>query len=84
MQRFLAILQRGAVLFIECLVRFYQVAISPLLIGNCKFIPSCSEYFLQAVREWGVFRGSWLGLRRIARCRPFTMGGIDPVPRRTP
>jgi putative membrane protein insertion efficiency factor len=69
-------------LLVECLIRGYQVGISPLLIGSCKFVPSCSEYFIQAVHEWGVFRGSWLGIRRLLRCRPFTMGGIDPVPKR--
>ena len=76
------LIQRSAVFCVECLVHGYRVALSPLLIGHCKFVPSCSEYFLQAVREWGVLRGSWLGLKRLARCRPFGMGGIDPVPPR--
>jgi len=70
------------VLTIECLIRGYQVILSPLLVGTCKFVPSCSEYFIQAVQEWGVFRGSWLGIKRLARCHPFGMGGIDPVPKR--
>ncbi len=69
---------------LECLVRLYQVALSPLLVGHCKFIPSCSEYMAQAIREWGVIRGGWLGLRRLARCTPGGIGGIDPVPRRRP
>ena len=59
------------------LIRGYQFIISPLLIGNCKFIPSCSDYFLQAVREWGIVRGSWLGLRRIAGRAP---ASIAPKP----
>ena len=67
---------------LEMLVRGYQVILSPLLVGTCKFVPTCSEYFIQAVREWGALRGTWLGLRRLARCHPFGMGGIDPVPRR--
>jgi len=75
-------IQRWIVFLIECLVYGYRVILSPLLIGHCKFVPSCSEYFLQAVREWGVLRGSWLGLKRLIRCRPFSMGGIDPVPMR--
>jgi len=75
-------IQRSAVFLVECLVYGYRVTLSPLLIGHCKFVPSCSEYFIQAVREWGVLRGGWLGLRRLARCRPFSMGGIDPVPPR--
>jgi uncharacterized protein len=82
MRRLLHLPSRAATFLIECLVRGYQVAISPLLIGSCKFVPSCSEYFVEAVREWGVIRGSWLGVRRLLRCRPFTLGGIDPVPRR--
>jgi len=69
---------------VECLLRGYQAVLSPLLIGNCKFCPSCSEYCIQAVREWGVIRGGWLGLRRLLRCHPFSPGGIDPVPVRPP
>src|SRR5690349_13174466 len=66
----------------ECLVRGYQLALSPLLIGSCKFCPSCSEYCIQALREWGLWRGGWLAARRFLRCHPFSPGGIDPVPRR--
>lgn len=76
------ILRRLVLLAVRIVIRAYQFIISPWLIGNCKFVPSCSEYFLQAVHEWGVLKGSWLGLRRIGRCHPFGMGGIDPVPRR--
>ena len=78
----IAILRWLPAFALECLVRAYQVMISPLLIGGCKFVPSCSEYFIQAVREWGAIRGAYLGVRRLLRCRPFTMGGIDPVPKR--
>lgn len=77
-------LAKLAALLVEALVRFYQVALSPLLIGSCKFHPSCSEYFAQAVREWGVIRGSWLGVKRLARCTPLGMGGLDPVPKKRP
>lgn len=82
MQWFVRWVRRLAVFVLECLVRAYQVMLSPLLIGSCKFVPTCSDYFIQAVREWGPVKGSWLGVRRILRCRPFTMGGIDPVPLR--
>ncbi len=82
MQKALRILARAGALLVEALVRFYQVSLSPLLIGSCKFHPSCSEYFAQAVREWGVLRGGWLGLKRLARCHPFGPGGLDPVPKR--
>src|SRR4030042_1564651 len=75
-------IQRLVVFLIECLVYGYRVILSPLLIGHCKFVPSCSEYFLQAVREWGIMRGGWLGLKRGARGRPFSLGGINPVPPR--
>jgi putative membrane protein insertion efficiency factor len=64
------------------MVRAYQVAISPLLVGSCKFIPSCSQYYIMAVREHGPWYGSWLGMRRVLRCHPFSTGGYDPVPRR--
>lgn len=76
------LLARTAAFLVEALVRLYQVALRPLLIGGCKFHPTCSEYFIEAVREWGVFRGGWMGLKRIGRCLPFGMGGLDPVPRR--
>ncbi len=64
------------------LVRGYQVAVSPLLIGSCKYTPSCSEYFIQAVNSYGAVRGSWMGVRRILRCHPFARGGWDPLPPR--
>jgi len=68
------------VFIVELLIRGYQVILSPLLIGNCKFYPSCSEYFIEAVRQWGLLKGSRLGIKRLLRCHPFGIGGIDPVP----
>ena len=74
---------------IKLLIRFYQVFISPLihLIGGpnsgCRFDPTCSEYFLQAVQSYGAFRGSILGIKRILRCGPWGGYGHDPVPLRT-
>lgn len=62
------------------MIRFYQVAISPLLGGGCRFYPSCSHYTYEAVETRGVIRGVWLGIRRIGRCHPFNSGGYDPVP----
>jgi len=62
------------------LVRLYQAAISPYLGRNCRFIPSCSEYFIQAVRKHGPLRGSVLGVWRVLRCHPLGKGGYDPVP----
>ena len=61
-------------------IRGYQLTISPFLGSACRFEPSCSHYAMQAVERHGVFRGLWLGLRRIGRCHPFHAGGFDPVP----
>jgi uncharacterized protein len=59
-------------------VRFYQVAIGPLLPKVCRFHPSCSEYFIQAVEKHGAVRGAVKGIRRICRCHPWNRGGYDP------
>lgn len=64
------------------MIRTYQVLISPLLGPRCRFYPSCSEYTLQAIEEWGLTKGVYLGAKRICRCHPLNEGGIDPVPRR--
>jgi uncharacterized protein len=66
--------------FIRILIRAYQLGISPLLGARCRFYPSCSQYALEAVSTHGSLRGSWLALRRLARCHPFDAGGYDPVP----
>lgn len=65
------------------LIRFYRQEISPLRPPCCRFIPTCSEYTLEAVEKYGVFRGGWLALRRLARCHPFHRQKsveYDPVP----
>lgn len=62
------------------LIRFYRAAISPLLGANCRFIPTCSAYAMQAIEKYGAWKGGWLALRRILRCHPFCKGGYDPVP----
>ncbi|MBK9271449.1 MAG: membrane protein insertion efficiency factor YidD [Saprospiraceae bacterium] len=63
-------------------IRLYQILLSPLLGKNCRFNPTCSNYMLQAVKEWGLFYGSWLGLKRITRCHPWGGHGDDPVPKK--
>ena len=62
------------------LVRFYQLAVSPHLPGTCRFHPSCSSYALEALERYGIFKGLYLTLRRIFRCRPWGGSGYDPVP----
>ena len=64
---------------IIALVRLYQATLSPLIGRQCRFVPSCSEYFIQAVRKHGPCRGSLMGIWRIVRCNPFCRGGYDPV-----
>lgn len=63
-------------------VRFYQKFISPLLGPSCRYQPTCSQYMIEAVQEWGLFRGIWLGLKRIGRCHPWAGFGPDPVPKK--
>ena len=62
------------------LIRGYQVLLSPLFAGSCRFEPSCSRYAMTALEQHGLARGSWLALRRLARCHPFGGSGLDPVP----
>jgi uncharacterized protein len=59
-------------------VRLYQLLLSPLLGRHCRFTPTCSEYFIQAVKKYGAVRGAARGLLRICRCHPFHPGGYDP------
>jgi len=68
--------------FLIGLVRAYQLLLSPLLGPNCRFEPTCSGYSLQALRQHGALGGSYLTLRRLARCHPWCEGGCDPVPER--
>lgn len=61
-------------------IRGYQAMIRPWLVGACKFHPTCSEYAVEALHTHGPWRGAWLAVRRLARCHPFSPGGLDPVP----
>lgn len=61
-------------------VRAYQVALSPLFSGCCRFEPSCSNYMIEALEKHGAIKGSWLGIKRLLRCHPFGAHGYDPVP----
>ncbi len=64
------------------LIRFYQATISPLLGQRCRYLPTCSAYTIEAIEEWGWWKGAWLGIRRISRCHPWGGHGYDPVPKR--
>ncbi len=61
-------------------IRFYRRNISPLRKPCCRYVPTCSEYALEAIEKYGPWKGSWLALRRLLRCHPFHKGGYDPVP----
>ena len=61
-------------------IRFYQKFLSPLKSTKCPYIPSCSQYGLEAIEKYGALKGGLLAARRILRCNPFSKGGFDPVP----
>jgi len=63
-------------------IRVYQLTLSPLLGAHCRHTPSCSQYSIEAIQEWGVIKGTWLGAKRIARCHPWGTSGFDPVPKK--
>ncbi|MCI0478658.1 MAG: membrane protein insertion efficiency factor YidD [Anaerolineales bacterium] len=62
------------------LIRLYQRLLSPLLPPSCRFVPTCSQYGVEAITHFGMIKGGWLALTRILRCHPFNPGGYDPVP----
>ena len=79
-QRPSQLFSRGLAALLLALIGFYRQWISPLLGPRCRFSPSCSAYGLEAISRHGPWRGSWLTLRRLLRCHPFTACGCDPVP----
>jgi hypothetical protein len=66
--------------FLLALIRAYQYVLSPWVGGSCRYWPTCSEYAREAIVTHGAAYGSWLALRRLARCHPYGRGGVDPVP----
>ncbi|HEU0136931.1 MAG TPA: membrane protein insertion efficiency factor YidD [Flavobacterium sp.] len=62
------------------IIRFYQIVISPLTPATCRFEPTCSHYFVEAIKVHGLFRGGYLGIKRILSCHPWGRRGYDPVP----
>lgn len=65
------------------MVKIYKWVISPLLPPSCRYTPTCSSYMIEAIQVWGPFKGSYLGIKRIASCHPRGGFGYDPVPRPT-
>ena len=63
-------------------VRLYQALVSPFFPGSCRHEPTCSAYMVDAVKEWGAFKGMWLGLKRLSKCHPWGTFGSDPVPKK--
>ncbi len=65
------------------MIRLYQLLISPILGQNCRYLPTCSEYSIKALKEHGFFRGSILSVKRISKCHPWGSEGFDPVPKKS-
>jgi len=61
-------------------IKIYQILISPLFPSSCRFAPTCSQYSLEALRKYGLFKGGWLGIKRISKCHPWGGSGHDPLP----
>ncbi|WP_367774162.1 membrane protein insertion efficiency factor YidD [Flavobacterium sp. WC2421] len=64
------------------LVRLYQLVLSPLMPATCRFEPTCSAYMIEALQVHGLFRGGYLGIKRILSCHPWGKTGYDPVPKK--
>ena len=62
------------------IIKLYQIILSPFLGAHCRHLPSCSQYAIEAINEWGAFKGSFLSIKRITRCHPWGNHGYDPVP----
>jgi uncharacterized protein len=76
-KKFICLIPRKILIMV---IKLYQIAISPLLPASCRFIPTCSEYGITALKRFGFFKGLYLTVRRILRCRPGGGCGYDPVP----
>ena len=61
------------------LIKCYQLVISPYIGNNCRYLPTCSEYFIDCVEEFGILKGTYRGIKRILCCHPWSEGGFDPI-----
>jgi uncharacterized protein len=80
---FIHVLKKIAEKILIGIVRFYQYGISPYFPDSCRYDPTCSQYMVEAIKEWGVFKGTWLGLKRLSTCHPWGKLGYDPVPKKS-
>jgi len=64
------------------LIRLYQICLSPFLGKNCRFLPTCSQYAIDAINEHGILKGTYLAMKRLLKCHPFCKGGVDEVPKK--
>ena len=80
MKRLLNIFTKSLGWLLMLPIRFYRKFISPLTPPSCRFVPTCSQYAIEAITKHGPFKGGWLALKRILRCRPGGGSGYDPVP----
>lgn len=76
----LNIIQINMKTILLALIRFYQLAISPLIPPRCRYTPTCSQYAVEAIQKYGACKGGYLATKRICRCHPFGSSGYDPVP----
>ena len=71
--------------FLILIIKFYKYFISPYFLSNCRYLPTCSEYFIDSLKLNGIFKGSFLGIKRILRCHPIKIlggsSGLDPAPK---
>ncbi|MCF8324544.1 MAG: membrane protein insertion efficiency factor YidD [Leadbetterella sp.] len=68
--------------FLILIVKIYQLGISPYFPDSCRYQPTCSQYMIDSIKEWGIFKGTWLGIKRIVKCNPWGGHGWDPVKRK--
>ena len=70
------------VIMLILIIKFYQLCISPILKTNCRYLPTCSEYALESLKEHGIIKGVYFSIKRISHCHPFGGHGYDPVPKK--